>query len=219
MTAGVLAIDDLDLRLDGTTVWFDAEGSRHEVHLQSIGESEAAAAVAAIDERVRSGMSLVDSIAVAEATEPRAHHMLRTATARGATILDDAHGADRGDVAAALRTLVQVAPAGSRTVAVLGEFDCDAADFVEEHDAIGRLVVRLNVGQLIAVGSGARHLQSAAGLEGSWDGESLIVGSPEEAYDLLRDDIRENDVVLVKGAATTGLSALGDRLAAPGAIQ
>ena len=71
----------------------------------------------------------------------------------------------------------------------------------------------------IAIGTGARHLQSAAALEGSWDGESVIVGTPEEAYDLLRDEIRENDVVLVKGATATGLAALGERLGAPGAIQ
>ena len=219
MIAGVLSIDDLDLRLDGTILWFMAEGARQEVTLRSTGEEDALTALDGIGRAIAEGSTLADAIARAEAAEPLARHMQRGRTANGATLLNDAHGADRAGMAAALRTLVQVAPAGSRTVAVLGEFDCDPADFVEQHDAVGRLVVRLNVGQLVAVGAGARHLQSAAGLEGSWDGESIIVGTPEEAYDLLRDEIRGNDVVLVKGATATGLAALGDRLVETGAIQ
>lgn len=216
---GVLSIDDLDLRLDGTTLWFVAEGTRHEVMLTTIGESAAIAALDGIEAATRGGVPLPVAIAAAASTEAAPHHMQLSTTGRGVTVLNDAHGATKHDMTAALRTLVQVAPAGSRTVAVLGQFDCDPADFVEEHDALGRLVVRLNVGQLIAVGDGARHLQSAAGLEGSWDGESVIVATTEEAYDLLRDEIRENDVVLVKGAAGTGLAALGDRLVEPGVIR
>ena len=219
MIAGVLSIDDLDLRLDGTTLWFVMDGTRHEARLRSIGESDALAALDSIDESIRAGASIADAIADAETAVPLYRHMQRGETSSGAVVLNDSHGATKSDMAAALRTLVQVAPVGSRTVAVLGEFDSDPANFVEEHDAIGRLAVRLNLGQLIAVGFGARHLQSAAGLEGSWDGESLIVGTPEEAYDLLRDQIRENDVVLVKGAAHTGLADLADRVTGAGGPQ
>lgn len=219
MTAGQLALDDLDLRLDGTTLWFTSDGARHEVKLATIGEAAALEALDGIVESAAAGHSLSEAIASAESTAPRPHHMEPARLTGGITLLNDAHGATKHDMAAALRTLVQVLPVGSRSVAVLGEFDCDPAEFVEQHDAIGRLVVRLNVAKLVAVGSGARHLQSAAGLEGSWDGESVIVGSPEEAYDLLRDEMRENDVVLVKGARSTGLAALGDRLAGAGGTR
>jgi UDP-N-acetylmuramoyl-tripeptide--D-alanyl-D-alanine ligase len=214
VSAPVLTVDDLDLRLDGTTLWFVAEGSRHEVALDSIGEAAALGALDHIAAALAEGRPLAQAVSAATAIAPLPHHMQRFELGGGVTILNDAHGADRNDMAAALRTLVQVTPPGSRSLAVLGQFDSDPADFVEAHDAIGRLVVRLNVAKLIAVGDGARHLQSAAGLEGSWDGESVIVGSPEEAYDLLRDEIRGNDVVLVKGGSTTGLAALGDRLVA-----
>ena len=219
MIAGVVSFDDLELRLDGTTLWFAHDGSRRAATLATVGEAAAMAALDGIRSAIGSGASIDDAIAAAEAAAPVSHHMEATTTPEGATILNDAHGSDKDDMAAALRTLVQVTPQGSRSIAVLGEFDCDPAEFVEQHDAIGRLVVRLNVSQLVAVGHGARHLQSAAGLEGSWDGESLIVGTPEEAYDLLRDEIRENDVVLVKGATTTGLAALGDRLTEAGAAR
>ena len=213
MTGAVIAIDDVELRLDGTRVWLRADGERYEANLRTIGEQAALDALASIQSSIAAGGSLATAIAAVEADEPQRWHMQATAIERGVTIINDAHDATKDGMAAALRSLAQLVPAGSRSVAVLGEFTSDPRDFVEEHDAIGRLVVRLNVGKLVAVGHGARHLQSAAGLEGSWDGESVIVDTPEEAYDLLRDEIRQNDVVLVKSSAAAGLGPLGDKLA------
>ena len=213
MIGGVLTIDDLELRLDGTTLWFVSDGERHEARLRTLGEAQALAALDGIGAAIEAGAPLAEAVAAAEAAASGHWMMQPTTIDANVTIINDSHGATKDDTAAALRSLVQLAPAGARTVAVLGAFDSAPADHVEEHDAIGRLVVRLNVGQLVAVGHDARHLQSAAGLEGSWDGESVIVDTPEEAYDLLRDEIRQNDVVLVKGAAGSGLGPLGDRLA------
>jgi UDP-N-acetylmuramoyl-tripeptide--D-alanyl-D-alanine ligase len=86
----------------------------------------------------------------------------------------------------------------------------------EEHDRIGRLAVRLGIDQLVVVGHGARHIHNAAGLEGSWDGESVLVPDAERAYDLLRDELRPGDVVLVKSSHSAGLRLLGDRIAGVG---
>ena len=153
----------------------------------------------AIDSALAQGVSLDQAV-------DGALPILRLAS--GALVIADTESADRDSMAAALRFLAQVTGESQRSVAVLGEFDSAAADALEEHDYIGRLVVRLNVAQLVAVGHAARHIQSAAGLEGSWDGESLIVGTPEEAYDLLRGQLRENDIVLVKASGRAGLGRL-----------
>jgi UDP-N-acetylmuramoyl-tripeptide--D-alanyl-D-alanine ligase len=153
-------------------------------------------------------------LAAGESVETSVGSHLRTRRGpSGATLIDDSAGADRDSMAAALRFLAQVTGESTRSIAVLGEFDAPEADALEEHDYIGRLVVRLNISQLIAVGHGARHIQSAAGLEGSWDGESVIVDSPQEAYDLLRGQLREKDVVLVKASTRAGLGQLADQLA------
>ena len=209
----LITIEDVELRLDGTRVWLRVQGERREVNLRTIGEQAAIGALASIQSSVAAGGSLESALAAAEAAQPQCWQMEATRIDNGVTIINDANDATKDSMAAALRSLAQLVPAGARSVAVLGEFTSDTQDFVEEHDAIGRLVVRLNVGKLVAVGHGARHLQSAAGLEGSWDGESVIVDSPEEAYALLRDEISQNDVVLVKGSAAAGLGPLGDRLA------
>jgi len=63
------------------------------------------------------------------------------------------------------------------------------------------------------VGPAARHIHAAAGLEGSWDGESVLVDDADAAYDVLRDVLRPGDIVLVKSSNSAGLRHLGDRLA------
>jgi UDP-N-acetylmuramoyl-tripeptide--D-alanyl-D-alanine ligase len=131
----------------------------------------------------------------------------------GVVVINDAYNASPDSMSAALKTLAQIVTPGQRSVAVLGHM-AELGEFAdEEHDRIGRLVVRLNIRKLVVVGHDARHIHNAAGLEGSWDGESVLVGSADEAYDLLRDELRNGDVVLVKSSNSAGLRLLGDRIA------
>lgn len=130
----------------------------------------------------------------------------------GYTVINDAYNASPDSMAAALKTLAEVTRGTHRSVAVLGEMAELGSLADEEHDRIGRLVVRLNVEKLVVVGHAARHIHNAAGLEGSWDGESVLVETADEAYDLLRGELRSGDVVLVKSSNSAGLRLLGDRL-------
>lgn len=52
----------------------------------------------------------------------------------------------------------------------------------------------------------------AAGLEGSWGQESVFVPDVESAIALLRDEVRPDDVVLVKASRAAGLDAVAARL-------
>ena len=126
------------------------------------------------------------------------------------TVVNDAYNASPDSVAAALKTLVQIAP--GRSIAVLGEMSelGDAAG--EEHDRVGLLAVRLNVGQLLVVGAGAKRMHLAATAQGSWDGESLYAETIEEAEALLAAIIEPGDTVLVKSSNSAGLRFLGDRI-------
>jgi UDP-N-acetylmuramoyl-tripeptide--D-alanyl-D-alanine ligase len=131
----------------------------------------------------------------------------------GVTVINDAYNASPDSTAAAMKTLAQIVTPGQRSVAVLGEM-AELGEFAqEEHDRLGRLAVRLNIGKLVVVGERARHIHLAAGLEGSWDGESVLVPDVDAAYDLLREELRPGDVVLVKSSKSAGLRFLGDRIA------
>ena len=206
--------ESVDATLDGTSFILDTRGERRDVQLRILGEHQVVNALAALAAAESLGISLRDAVAALEELPVIGRWTMEALPAAGGIlIINDAISATPQSTAAALKTLALTAVGGRRSVAVLGELDTREDDHLEAHDRIGRLVVRLNVHKLVVVGHGARHIHNAAGLEGSWDGESVLVDSPQEAYDLLREELRTGDVVLVKSSGQAGLGSLGDRLA------
>jgi UDP-N-acetylmuramoyl-tripeptide--D-alanyl-D-alanine ligase len=183
-----------------------------------VGNALAAAAVA-----LECGLS-VPAIAEALSTAgPRSRwRMELVERADGVVVINDAYNANPESVRAALKTLAAIGRARpARTVAVLGEMAELGADAAVEHDAIGRLAVRLDISRLIAVGAAARPMAHGAALEGSWDGESTWVADSDAALILLQHELRPGDVVLVKASRAASLErvaiALGD--ASPAAVN
>ncbi|MFC5501499.1 UDP-N-acetylmuramoyl-tripeptide--D-alanyl-D-alanine ligase [Lysinimonas soli] len=204
-----------DVRADSTGTRFTliSDGERRDVSLRILGEHHVSNALAALTVARELGVPSDRAIAAIEAV-PRAERwrMEVLQPGGGITVINDAYNASPDSTAAALKTLAQIVEPGQRSVAVLGEM-AELGEYArEEHDRLGRLVVRLNIGKLVVVGDGARHIHAAAGLEGSWDGESVFVADLDAAYDLLREELRDGDVVLVKSSKSAGLRFLGDRL-------
>jgi UDP-N-acetylmuramoyl-tripeptide--D-alanyl-D-alanine ligase len=123
------------------------------------------------------------------------------------TVINDSYNANPESVRAALKSLVAIA-GSRRSWAVLGEMRELGDASLAEHDAIGRLAVRLNVDRLVAVGEGARAMHLGASHEGSWGRESLWVPDREAALALLRAEVEPGDVVLIKGSRLVGLEAV-----------
>jgi UDP-N-acetylmuramoyl-tripeptide--D-alanyl-D-alanine ligase len=180
-----------------------------------VGNALAAAAVA-----LECGLSVP---AIAEALSvagPRSRwRMELVERTDGVVVINDAYNANPESVRAALKTLAAIGRTRpARTVAVLGEMAELGADAAVEHDAIGRLAVRLDISRLIAVGAAARPMAHGAALEGSWDGESTWVADSDAALILLQHELRPGDVVLVKASRAARLErvaiALGDASAA-----
>lgn len=138
-------------------------------------------------------------------------HRLEVHSWRGGLLIDDTAASTPDEVRSSLRVLAEVGR-GKRTLAIIGELDVPASEQLEAHDALGRIVVRLDVSQLVVVGDGARHLHAAAGLEGSWDGESVLMTSPQTAYDFVRATSGEEAVMLITGGARCDLRSIVDRL-------
>ncbi|WP_349898211.1 UDP-N-acetylmuramoyl-tripeptide--D-alanyl-D-alanine ligase [Parafrigoribacterium soli] len=205
--------EDLVATASGTTFTLHSGSEHRQVTLRILGEHHvmnALATIAAVRELgvpVDSAVRAIESVARAERWRMELLH-----PGGGITIINDAYNASPDSTAAALKTLAQVVEPSQRSVAVLGEMAELGEVSDEEHDRIGRLVVRLNIQKLVVVGHAARHIHNAAGLEGSWDGESVLVADADEAYDLLRDELREGDIVLVKSSKSAELRFLGDRL-------
>ncbi len=211
----------LDVRLDTAarpSFTLSAGGRTAEVSLRLHGEHHVANALAVAVVAVELGMALPDVAAALSRAEARSRHRMEVRERPdGVTVVNDAFNANPDSTRAALKALAAMA-GQRRSWAVLGEMLELGQDADAEHDAIGRLAVRLNVRRLVVVGQGAARIHAGASLEGSWGRESVFVPDIPAALDLLRDELRPGDIVLVKSSKGAGLAALGEALAAEGQL-
>ncbi|MFF1678923.1 UDP-N-acetylmuramoyl-tripeptide--D-alanyl-D-alanine ligase [Streptomyces sp. NPDC058256] len=177
-----------------------------DVTMRLYGEHHVSNALAAAAVAHELGMS-ADEIAgaLSEAGTLSRWRMEVTERPDGVTVVNDAYNANPESMRAALRALAAMGR-GRRTWAVLGQMAELGDEALAEHDAVGRLAVRLNVSKLVAVGGReASWLQLGAYNEGSWGEESVHVSDAQAAVDLLRSELRPGDVVLVKASRSVGL--------------
>jgi UDP-N-acetylmuramoyl-tripeptide--D-alanyl-D-alanine ligase len=184
-----------------------------DVTMRLYGEHHVSNALAAAAVAHELGMS-ADEIAVAlsEAGSLSRWRMEVTERPDGVTVVNDPYNANPESMKAALRALAAMGK-GRRTWAVLGKMAELGDEALAEHDAVGRLAVRLNVSKLVAVGGReAAWLQLGAYNEGSWGEESVHVSDAQAAVDLLRSELRPGDVVLVKASRSVGLESVAQAL-------
>lgn len=203
------------------------EGSAR-VTLPLHGEHHVGNALAVVATALECGMALADIVAALATAVPASRWRMEvTERPDGVTVVNDAYNANPDSMRAALKALVAMGggrghddttPA-RRTWAVLGSMLELGEDSTTEHDAIGRLAVRLNISRLVVVGDTARPMATGAQHEGSWGDEAVWVPDADAAYDLLAEELRPGDVVLFKSSRDAGLRWLGDRLAGSGAAN
>ncbi len=197
------------------------DGAREPVSLMVSGEHQVGNALAVAAVALECGMSPADAArALSQATAASRWRMEITERADGVVIVNDAYNANPESMRAALKTLVEMTAirsarsASTRSWAVLGEMGELGEQSTAEHDALGRLAVRLNVDRLVAVGEQARAIAQGALLEGSYNGESAWVPDYAAAVDLVNAQVRSGDIVLVKASRAAGLErAAADLLA------
>ena len=213
------------LRLEGLTLddggrpGFDViEGpDRSHVTLRLVGEHQAFNAAAALAVGTALGLPLADGVRALEEVEGTSKWRMQVLEAEaGITVVNDSYNANPASMRAALKALAAMGsarPDGTRTVAVLGEMLELGESSQDEHDAIGRLAVRLDINQLLVIGEPARPLHLGASLEGSWGRESVFVPDKEAAATWLRENLRPGDLVLLKASRGVGLEELADVVA------
>ena len=189
------------------------DGEKTPIQLSILGEHHIMNALAAATVSTLLGASKTQVVEALEAMElAERWRMQRFVRPDGVTVINDSYNASPDSMKAALQTLAQLGRMGSRTVAVLGEMAELGEYSRHEHDSIGRLVVRLNIDQLVVVGEGAKLIHMGATQEGSWDGESQFFPSIAEALEYLRGILTDGDTVLVKSSKSANLRFLGDDL-------
>ena len=208
---------DADVRFDEVSVddlgrpsfVLHVDGEQAQVSLGLVGEHHASNAAAAAAVALALGMRL-DTVAGAlgSATATSRGRMEVWERDDGVTVVDDAYNANPDSMRAALKALAAIGRGrpGSRTVAVLGEMRELGESAREEHDAVGRLAVRLDIQQLLVVGEPAKPIHLGASLEGSWGDESVFVPDNDAATGWLEAHLVPGDVVLFKASNAARLS-------------
>jgi UDP-N-acetylmuramoyl-tripeptide--D-alanyl-D-alanine ligase len=209
-TADVRASDITVDHLDRPSFMLHLGSESAQVQLRLVGAHHVSNALAAAAVSAEVGLSLAQIVdGLAHASAASRWRMEPTERADGVLIINDAYNANPESMRAALKALASVARArrarGGRSFAVLGPMAELGESAPAEHDALGRLAVRLDISQVIAVGEAARPIQHGAALEGSWNGESRWVPDSDAAIALLRDELRPGDVVLVKASRAASL--------------
>ncbi|MEY3933964.1 MAG: hypothetical protein RLZZ606_563, partial [Actinomycetota bacterium] len=198
---------NVSISLAGTSFEYSApDGFNSSVNLQILGEHHVYNALAALTTAEVLGIDRIAAIAALENMKLAEKWRMELGVApSGLTVINDAYNASPDSMKAALIS-------GKKTVAVMGEM-AELGEFsVQEHDAIGRIAVRLNLGQVVVVGKGAKLIHMGASQEGSWDGESQYFDEISNALAYLREMLTGDEIVLVKSSKSANLRFLGDDL-------
>jgi len=213
-----------DVRAEGVSLGTDACASftlcasdgRAQVKLRIPGEHLVSDALAAAAAGTVLGIEVVTVAGALSEARGAPWRMELTEAPGGWRVINDAYNANPASTVAALKALVSMAR-GARTWAVLGAMAELGERSNSEHDRIGRLVVRLGVTRLVAVGEETRPLFEAARLEGMTPDEATLVGGVDNAVALLRAGLAPGDVVLVKASRAAGLERVALAIAQGGA--
>lgn len=206
--------ENLTISASGTYTFEIAIGSeRAAASLPMLGEHNVSNALAAAAVGHVLGMKLSDIVAaLAVATQPSKWRMEVNRLPNDILLINDAYNANPESMSAALKTLVTI-PHTGRTWAVLGAMHELGDITVEEHDRMGRLAVRLDVSQVVAVGDAARTIYLGASMEGSWDGESVWFPDFSKAADYIVNEVQPGDVLVFKASRAEKFDVLAQDVA------
>lgn len=185
--------------LEGIKFNLGAENHRVEVTLSILGKHNAVTILPAIICGVIMGMTIEEGIeALKRFKLPPGRMNLIEGAIDGVSIIDSSYNSSPKACIEALKTLAELKPAnGGRRIAVLGTMNELGADSEKLHHEVG-VGIPDCCDMLVTVGKGAEAFAEAAAEKGFKNIFKYF--AVQEAIDDLKDKIKENDIILVKGS-------------------
>jgi UDP-N-acetylmuramoyl-tripeptide--D-alanyl-D-alanine ligase len=197
------------LGADGVRVLVRAGEEHASLHLKLLGEHNVANALAAIAVGLESGITLASCCAALEHLEPDEKRG-RVVTVRGAKLINDCYNSNPEALKAMIGTLAAMPVTGDgRRILVAGEMLELGQLSATLHAACGKAAADAGIDIVLGVRGEASHLVEAAGKAGV---QAIFFPTPEEAGQWLRENLRAEDVVLLKGSRGVRLERALDRL-------
>ena len=197
-TVAARAIEDLGL--DGMRAVLETPAGTIAWRVPLLGRGNLMNSLAAAAVGLHFGIPLQEMAARAETITPAAHRGEVLRLPGGVTVVDDAYNSNPRALKAALAVLGGESRY-SRRVAVLGEMLELGAASPALHAECGRTAAGAGLSHLIAVGGEpAAELARAAVAAGMREASVQYVRASDEAAELAATQVRQGDVVLVKGS-------------------
>jgi UDP-N-acetylmuramoyl-tripeptide--D-alanyl-D-alanine ligase len=141
--------------------------------------------------------------------------------AAGFTVVDDSYNSNPRSLLSMVRTVSESEAAATRRIVVAGEMLELGPESQEMHREVGSEIARLGIDVLWGVRGEAEEMIAGARAAGMRSDAMRFFESSEEAASALAAEIREGDLVLVKGSRGVRtdkvVSALRERFAPVGA--
>jgi UDP-N-acetylmuramoyl-tripeptide--D-alanyl-D-alanine ligase len=185
------------LGTEGVQVQVRSGESKAALHLFLLGEHNVSNALAAIAVGVASGIPLETcrtALADLQPDEKRG----RVVTLRGAKVINDSYNSNPEALKAMIGTLAAIPiAAGGRRILVAGEMLELGAQSAALHAACGEKAVESGIDIVIGVRGFAKNITEQTAAHGI---PSTFFETPEEAGEWLRQNLRADDVVLLKAS-------------------
>lgn len=130
---------------------------------------------------------------------------------KGFQLVADCYNANPSSMKMALETVGSVTGA-SRRIAVLGDMLELGAQSASLHQEIGKRVPQMDFELLCTVGNESTQIQKGALLAGMQETKAMHFSSRPEMLEFLQNEIRQGDIVLVKGSRGMKLEEVVDGL-------
>jgi UDP-N-acetylmuramoyl-tripeptide--D-alanyl-D-alanine ligase len=147
---------------------------------------------------------------------PNQLRLVLIAGVNGSTVIDDTYNASPASTIAALNLLHDLAPKGSgRRVAVLGDMR-ELGDYTNEgHKLVGLRALEV-VDLLVTVGELGRLIAEETLQSGMMATKVQVLIDDQQAIAFLRQELRPDDLVLVKGSRAVGMDTVVAQIAVSG---
>jgi UDP-N-acetylmuramoyl-tripeptide--D-alanyl-D-alanine ligase len=181
------------------------------VHVAGLGDTSIPNALAAAAAALATGASLEDVAAGLARYRPVGGRMEAVSLPRNIILINDTYNANPQSMEVALRSLSRLKGEG-RGVAVLGDMGELGDTAGEAHRGLGRLAAHLGVDRLFLLGDHA-HETMAAAIDAGLHPSSVQVGRDHESLGRsVREILRGNDWVLVKGSRSMRMERVVEAL-------
>jgi UDP-N-acetylmuramoyl-tripeptide--D-alanyl-D-alanine ligase len=128
-------------------------------------------------------------------------------------LVDDTYNANPSALKAALESVEALVDKGGRIIVGLGEMSELGLATIPAHQEAGRMVAELGAHLFLAMGEHAQEMTSAAVREGMPLDRVGVVTTHEEMRIRITEEMREGDLVFLKGSREVGLEKVVENLA------